>query len=87
MSSRIAKKELIESISDLSTALEELQYAEDKNILNRNIDEIKEMIKGVDDNLDDILDELESIETTTTLERNIRNISKSDNGEGYYGKK
>ena len=51
--------ELIESNGEISQALVEIKYAKENGLLERNIDEIKEMIKSAEFKLNVTLQELE----------------------------
>ena len=51
--------ELIESNGEISQALVEIKYARKNGLLERNIDEIKEMIKSAEFKLNVTLQELE----------------------------
>jgi len=52
---------LVDSIDELSSAFAEIKYAKQRDLLNRNMDEIKEMIKSVEFQLNVILRELEEV--------------------------
>ncbi len=51
--------ELIESNGEISQALVEIKYARENGLLEKNIDEIKEMIKNAEFKLNVTLRELE----------------------------
>ncbi len=53
--------ELIESNGEISQALVEIKYARENGLLERNIDEIKEMIKNAEFKLNVTLRELEEV--------------------------
>jgi len=53
------KKLLIETNGDVSTALEELQYAQDNDLTHENMEEIADMVKSAMHNLDVFLQEVE----------------------------
>ena len=53
------KKLLIETNGEVSTALEELQYAQDKNLTHENMEEIADMVKSAIHDLDVFLQEVE----------------------------
>ena len=53
------KKLLIETNSEVSTALEELQYAQDNDLTHENMDEIADMVKSAIHDLDVFLQEVE----------------------------
>ena len=53
--------ELIESNGEISQALQEIKYARENGLLERNIDEIKEMIKNAEFKLNVTLRELEEV--------------------------
>ena len=53
------KKLLIEANGEVSTALEELQYAQDNDLTHENMDEIADMIKSAIHGLDVFLQEVE----------------------------
>ena len=53
--------ELIESNGEISQALVEIKYARENGLLEKNIDEIKEMIKNAEFKLNVTLRELEEV--------------------------
>jgi len=53
--------ELIESNGEISQALVEIKYARENDLLEKNIDEIKEMIKSAEFKLNVTLRELEEV--------------------------
>ena len=53
------KKLLIEANGEVSTALNELQYAQDNDLTHENMDEIADMVKSAIHDLDVFLQEVE----------------------------
>jgi len=52
---------LVDAIDELSSAFAEIKYAKQRDLLNRNMDEIKEMIKSAEFQLNVVLRELEEV--------------------------
>ena len=53
------KKLLIEANGELSTALEELQYAQDNDMTHENMDEIADMVTSAEHKINVFLSEVE----------------------------
>ena len=53
------KKLLIEANGEVSTALEELQYAQDNDLTHENMDEIADMVKSAEHKINVFLREAE----------------------------